>query len=584
MPLFFTVSESGKPPARIILPTGAGESTRHAAERLRDAARRVAGIELPITSEASGTGPRILLGTLAENAESEKLLRDSRIIVRLEDREQEANKRALVPENLGPEGFVIWMHPDSTSAALVLTAATPIGALYAVETLCHRLYRSTDRLIAGPLHSETTPVLNLPAFRVRGIATNLGGPDWIAGGQWEKEWGLPQGQGYDWRGFVDWMASHKINNLNAWLFNLAFGLAYDSKRFPDLVNRHHPNVRHEFMSDLINYAHQRGIHVVANLDFPDNWTAIVKARPELAGKNCDVSTIPSGEAWDRYQEYGEKRIGDQGPEKVRHSCSWVCGSELKVMDLWRAYLEELLDRYPQLDGLGMQLSETARLVCNCSRCNGNARQFAINEEFFAAMVEIGRKRNPAMTFSVYDSWGTRDVLLHSSRYPNFVDIDWSGDLASLFYKRYIPRSTWYLFHKGAERFPDAAYKYAAMALNERGLKAMQIRGAAYREFDNAYQAFEEFSWNPRLSIEDYAALYARIAQRREDESLAALYTAFLNFMLYRDLAGVPAAGARLSPDQERGNRARTEVERLLETAGSGSGLVDAIRVRLSTRR
>ena len=81
----------------------------------------------------------------------------------------------------------------------------------------------------------------------------------MADQQWAKEWG--NNDEYDYRGFIDWLASHKINHLNMWLFNLAFGIAYDSLRFPECVNRHHPNVKNEFISDMIEYAHKRHIEM-----------------------------------------------------------------------------------------------------------------------------------------------------------------------------------------------------------------------------------------------------------------------------------------------------------------------------------
>lgn len=65
-----------------------------------------------------------------------------------------------------------------------------------------------------------------------------------------------------------------------------------------MVNRHHPNVKGEFMKELMVYAEEMGIDVWFFLDFPENWAGIIKHRPHLAGKNVDLSDFPTGETWD----------------------------------------------------------------------------------------------------------------------------------------------------------------------------------------------------------------------------------------------------------------------------------------------
>jgi len=116
-------------------------------------------------------------------------------------------------------------------------------------------------------------LFNLPAFAHRGVCTNIGGPDHLSDNAWVKDWG---GDGrYDYKAFIDWLAKFKITHLNVWLFELAFGIAFSSKKFPECVNHHHPNVKHEFMTDLIDYAHERHIEVTAFIDFPDMAAGII---------------------------------------------------------------------------------------------------------------------------------------------------------------------------------------------------------------------------------------------------------------------------------------------------------------------
>ncbi len=538
----FTLAENGKPKCQIVLPPASSEITQHAASRLQSAIAEASGVTLPVRSESEPTSAdtcRILLGTLAENRTTASFLRDKRLVVSLAEREQEEYKQVLVPENLGPEGFVILPGEYQGRSTLALTGGTPVAALYAVETLLDRVFVQGGRVLAGPLVSEVTPVVNTPAFPVRSIATNLGGPDWVAGGQWEQEW--PGQGGYDWRGFIDWMASHKLNNLDAWIFDLAFGIAYDSNRFPEVVNRLHPNVKHEFMKDLIDYAHSRGIKVFVMIDFPDNWTAVVKAHPELAGKNFNPKDIPSGKEWEEYQKYGEARLNQAGGQRFRTRFSWVCMSEPKTLQFWRDYIDDLLAHYPALDGVGLQVSETARNRCNCEKCTRDP--LAQFEKYFAEMVDVGRRKNPKLKFWIYNSWGTRDIEAHQARYPNFVAIDWSlATLGPLYYKQYIPRGNWYLMHTMGQRFSEFTYKYAAMALNESGQEGMQIRAAAYKTQENSFQAFEEFAWNPRLGIEQFADLFVKKVYHHADQQVSELYSAWMKLLGYRSLTGQSAGG------------------------------------------
>jgi hypothetical protein len=582
----FSFTEKGKPKSEIVLPETSSEVTRYAASRLQSVVAEISGINLPIVSEskASSSASQILLGTLTENRQTSELLKEKRLVVSFAERAQESLKQVLVPENLSVEGFVIYAGDYQGRPNLVLTGRTPLSGLYAVETLADRIYVEAGELVAGPLVSEVTPVVNEPAFRVRSIATNISGPDWVAGGQWEQEWTKRDGS-YDWHGFIDWMASHKMNNLDAWIFNLAFGIAYDSKRFPELVNHHQPNVKHEFMKSLIDYAHQRGISVFSMIDFPDNWTSVVKAHPELAGKNFNPKEIPDGQQWENYQKYGEARLNQEGGERLRSKYSWVCMSEPKTLQFWRDYINDLLEQYPGLDGIGLQVAEGAQNRCNCEKCTKDP--LGTLEKYFAAMVDVGRSKNPNLKFWIYNSWGTRDIEAHQSHYPNFISVDWSMMLGPLYYQQYLPRGTWYLVHTMGQRFSEFTYKYAAIPLNERGQEGMQIRAAAYKTQDNAFQAFEEFSWNPRLGMDQFAELYVKKLYHKTEQQIAELYAAWMNLLGYRSLTGATGRGfgaagvfyenPNRDSDQAKADEAKATVTRLLGQIQDQSELVTTIR-------
>lgn len=113
---------------------------------------------------------------------------------------------------------------------------------------------------------------------------------------------------------------------------------------------------------------------------------------------------------------------------------------------------------------------------------------------------------------------------------------------------------------------------------------MEIRVVAYKSWDNAVQAFEEFSWNPRLTIDEYAELYIRKLYRRSDPQLARLYAAWLKFPGYQEMAsgregdtGTFYEDPTREEDRARAAEAKATVARLLEQIPDRSELVETIR-------
>ena len=354
----FTLVQDKNPGCIILI--GLIREDLEVAELLQERVKQITGIKLVISRQKGiQSKNQILMGSPFSNSLLKEILREENILVTPKDKEIEKNKRLLIPEDLGRQGFVIYRTDYKGKKYLILSGNTQQGVFYAVTTFINRLYLRSKNLIIDNFDSPSTPIINLPAFKYRSVATNIGGPDWLGHNQWEREWG------HDYRGFIDWLASHKINNLNIWLFDLAFGIAYDSKKFPECVNRYHPNVKREFIKEMIKYAHKRYIEVFFFIDFPDNWTAIIKAHPELVGKNIDTKDIPSGKEWEEYQRSGEIR-GDSFRKN-----SWVCASNPKVMQFWKEYWNELLERYPDVDGIGGQFCEHSNMRCNCKNCTDN---------------------------------------------------------------------------------------------------------------------------------------------------------------------------------------------------------------------
>ncbi len=546
----FIIARGKKPACTVLL--GSAKEDLETAELLQKRVEGISDVRLKITTKRQNSHHKnqILIGSPVSNSLSRQILREKKILVAPKDKEREENKRLLVLEDLGNQGFIIYKTNYKGKKYLILSGETSQGVFYAVNTFINRLYLKGKDLIVDNLDSNITPVINIPAFKYRSVATNIGGPDWLGHNQWEKEWG------YDYKGFIDWLASHKINNLNIWPFDLAFGIAYNSKKFSECVNRYHPNVKREFIQDMIKYAHKRYIKVFFFIDFPDNWTAIIKAHPELAGKNVNPKNIPSGKEWENYQKRGEGLCA--GGERFRSKFSWVCASNPKTMQFWKDYWEELLDRYPDVDGIGGQFCEHSNTRCNCKNCTKNF--FQLQLKYFEEMIKIGKKKNPHIKIWLYDVWGTRDILKNKDEFPGLIRIDWNSKFVPFIFRHYVPRGNWYLYHRGYNEVgSEFGIRECAKIFNERNLEGYQIRGVHYKETEQIYSAFEEFSWNPSLSIEDFAYLYALKRFRKRDERFSRTYISWIKVQGYQEILSYEKISPEIKKDYRRRLKEETEI-------------------------
>jgi hypothetical protein len=515
-----TVELTAAEAPRVAIVVGDAPGDEDAAKLLANKAAEIAGVALPLVSPGepdAGLG-RVHVGTLSEGSAATEALRLDHAVVNWTDREQEEYKRLNIPADLGPEGYVF--HATGAGNGLVLGGHTAQGTLYSAVTAGQRLILDGGRLVIPHIDTPLQPRLNMPLFPHRSVATNLGGPDWIAPARWENEWGLADGT-YDWKGFVDFLVEHKINNLNAWIFNLAWGIAYNSDRFPEMVNPYHPNVRHEFMKELIEYAKGRGIDTWLFLDFPENWAGIIRKRPHLAGKNVDLENFPQGEAWESYLR------GDETSLAVRKRVGWVCGDEPDVMNFWLEYLDELLDRYPSVRGIGGQFGESMHEKCDCGRCSTG--YFDVQEEYFARMVEVAHSKDPAIVPWVYDSLGSREIIRAAEKYPHFINVDWGSAQTWLKFesRRQVPRSDWYMQHAYGRRWQESMIRRCTRVLSSMGQTGYQLRVLDFKSQDELYHAVQEFTWNPDLDDDDFARLHIMKRYHRDDAGLSNLYATWI---------------------------------------------------------
>jgi hypothetical protein len=329
-------------------------------------------------------------------------------------------------------------------------------------------------------------------------------------------------------------------------------------------------VQHEFIGDLIEYAHRRHIKIFFFADFPDNWSSVVRIYPELAGVNVDKTQILYDDSWRNYQQNATYAESSDN----RHRASWVCGSKPQVLEIWRAYWEELVNRYPDVDGVGGQACEHPDTRCNCDDCR---RSFFDQERlFFSEVFRIGRARNPRIQPWIFRVWGARQMIDD----PDIAVIDWWATFPRLMTRSYLPRSDWYLYHRMTDEWPEFGFKQVSAVLAQRGVKAYQIRGVKYLKTDHLYQAFEEFAWDPDLSVEDYAFLYVLKRFRREDPELAAAYAHWIKATGYAELLADPDVPEAWLLKEDYRSKLQAEVEQLsprLAELGIPSEFIESAR-------
>jgi len=565
----FVFAAGGQPACALVVSSLENDEDVCAAAMLAEAIEEISGARPAIVPQGHDAhlAGRVLIGTPADHLGVRDVLRAHAVLGVPEDLETEiANRQLLQPHDLRPQDFVIYLAKEKGQNALVVAGNTRLSILYGVHTLINRLFLRGGDLMVDWVGTRLLPTIHRSPYEVRSMFTNIGGPDELAPpDQWAREWGAADG--YDYEGFVDWLVSHKINHILL-PFDLDFGLVYPSERFPEAVNPYHPNVKHEFFGDMFEYAHRRGMEVFVFASFPDCWSAVVRAYPELAGVNLDRSEILGDEAWQEFQRTGIGRF------KYRLTASWVCGSKPEVLALWRAYWEEVMDRYPGINGVGLQACEHPETRCNCVECRNTF--WDQSTVYFEEMVKIAQARNPQCRPFTYKAWGGSKMIEPLRGVYDPLVIDWWATFPRFLMRNYVPRSEYYLYHRMHEEWPEFGFKQVSRLFAQHGVTFYQIRGVKYLETDHLYQAYEEFAWDPDLSVDDYAFLYVLKRFRREDRELAEAYAHWIRATGYAEILADPDAPRAWVEREGYKDKLKAEVAALTPLHGEGAA-------RLSSR-
>lgn len=398
---------------------------------------------------------------------------------------------------------------------VVLAGNTPQGTLHAVQTFCDRVFRDARDVFGVEGQDELTA----PSFRYRSLTGNLGGPDWIASGEFVRTFSRPDGT-TDVQAFVDWLAGYRINNMALFTFDLMWGLPYRSDQYPEAVNPHHPNVRHEFFGELLAQAARNYIDVWLMVDFPDCWLGVLKSHPELAAQGFEDTRVPpqAEEWWTRF--FTGMRYQEVRPWR-EHSA--VCASKPQVMAFWQGYWREVLERYPGIAGIGGQWCEHVEYRCPCSRCS---RDFhGLQWRYFQAMVEMAEEVRPGLDYWMWYAKGGSEIARRRSELPNLTYVYW-GDGATRPPVAHAQETEvdWYLSHGMTNPEYEPWLQRHALASRALGLEGLQKRMGLFHPCDQAYYAFAEFAWSPDTTWPELARRYGLRTWRVRDGQRVAEYS------------------------------------------------------------
>ncbi|MES2708097.1 MAG: hypothetical protein V4726_16005 [Verrucomicrobiota bacterium] len=189
--------------------------------------------------------------------------------------------------------------------------------------------------------------------------------------------GLPE-----WRRAVDCFVEDGSNTLVLWMPG-----GFRSKKFPLTwgYNAEHANVRQDFVRELIDYAHTRGIRVLLGFT-PFGYDGVNQMPLEHPGWKA------------------EKADGSPVDEFGIHSWGWsLCPAQAEVRDFMREYLREMIfDFYLNADGLMVESSDYN--VCQCADCRARPyeEEFKLTREISSEMWKV----NPEALILVYPHYFT----------------------------------------------------------------------------------------------------------------------------------------------------------------------------------
>ena len=275
---------------------------------------------------------------------------------------------SLAPDSpLGPEGYDLSIEPES----VLLRAATAAGLFYGVQTIDQMLSpgAGTERTAAviGPKSLPCMRIHDQPRFRWRGLMLDCSRTfltvDYL-------------------KRSVDRMALYKLNVLHLHLTDDQ-GWRLEIKKYPKLTtmgSRFDAKFgggggyyTQEEMRNLVQYARDRNVTIVPEIEFPGHSVEVLAAYPELA---CPIPNRPPREV----APYWEMEKGMAAFRANHGHTDPLCAGNDLMFQMYQDIFSEVISLFPS-EFIHLGGDEVPKEAWNqCPRCQARIQKEGLKDE------------------------------------------------------------------------------------------------------------------------------------------------------------------------------------------------------------
>ncbi len=416
---------------------------------------------------------------------------------------------------LDAEGFVIATRGDSPGIWII--GADDSGLRYGVGEFWN-YHAQIDRegiTVPANLHVERSPMFSKRILWNWNFMTNwnedipsihqtrMVDPN----GTLEPYLEQPDGYLNQFQRVVDYAADHKLNGLIIWGF----------------INDSHGGV--ESAQRLSSYARRNAVRIL-----PGIGTVIYGGFYHGGDSPWSLTT------WLREHPDVRRMVGKDG-----QPIDAPCPSDPALQQFLREGSEWFFTTFPDIGGVNIEHGDF--FECQCDRCQAERAKPGNDPNFLWDMmvtqlpvIETGLRINPSIWFTYSPYWGYNREMMENPpsflrQYPEQAIVQWtySGMIGSpagwpadlkppvgathsiglLHQGSYWsqPRQWWGSPGQTYALIPDIIQQTCARAIEDasEGVVIVGQVGAASPQNDLNYLAFEDFTWNPRLSWDDWFA-------------------------------------------------------------------------------
>ena len=516
------IAPRGDKTASLLLTVRAEGPARLAAERVCTVAREELGLNMDVRADDARRGDIFALCPPWDDASS-RLLQEAGMEL---DEDGRLPGLASAPSR-DDQGFVAARATTSRGDRLLLAGKAEMGLRNALLTLADRLYRDQEgNVVVDPFCGA-----HLPAFETRHIKT-----DAMNCGAFRAlldYWDPATPHGVD--EFAGWLASFRITDYDFLAFMRGWGITYPSSRFPALVDPQHPNSTLDFYPRLIDRLHAWGIRVWASdIYLASGYTMETATAPEMLSPCADATRLQTFKA-------GAGSFSDllHDPEAV------VCLSNPAAAKFYADVVDDLLQHYPALDGLGFHIGHTfPNKICRCPACKdlGGNREGVYR--CFAQVYRTAVARRPDIrmkTAVMMFGDATRRLVERWEEFPRLEFFCWLRWVDNLRIERtdapvllghedggggleanHDPAKTLGKIRDYFRDYEPWLHTYVRIA-RRAGLKSLSWEPALHRELEHMFFFNSQLTWEPDLTWEELARRWVIRSERRLDRTLIEAY-------------------------------------------------------------